>query len=289
MSSPDQSAPDPSVPHHRQPVDPPPVDLPPSHDPDDPAPDERASAPDAAADEWASAPDAAAETDAAAAETAAADERAAGADADGSELEWPLEAPPSRGRQALIPVAIVLAVAAFGVAVGWLWAEIAPRVPVVKADGGRYYYGVAEPEQAVAGDGWFLVLGVIVGVLLAIAAWVLLRRYRGYVMMAALGLGSILGAWVAWFVGYKIAMTEFTRVAATTPVDGRLNAPLELAMTNMNPHKWWFPGLTGVIVAQALAAVLVYTILAGFSAFEDLGTRRPVPLPPEPEPAEAGT
>jgi hypothetical protein len=189
---------------------------------------------------------------------------------------WPSEfelAParpfPDFGQQSAMAFLVTVVVGGVGFAVGLLWLKVAPRVPIIKVPGG-YQYANPEPEQAMAGDGWFLIIGIALGIVLAVGVWFLLRRYRGLGMLVALTVGSLLGAWAAWWLGHHIAITEFNRLAAAAPLGAHLQAPIELAITNMDPRRWWFPGLTGVLVGQALAAALVYTALAGFSPYENL-------------------
>jgi hypothetical protein len=189
---------------------------------------------------------------------------------------WPSEfelAPPERYpgglRQGGMALGVALAVGALGFAVGLLWLAVSPRVPIIKVQGG-YQYAIPEPEQAIASDGWFLFIGVGLGIVLALVSWFLLRRYRGVGMLLALVAGSLLGAWAGWWLGHHIAITDFNHMAAAAPIGAHLQAPIELAITNMDPRRWWFPGLTGVVVGQALAAAVVYTALAGFSGFENL-------------------
>jgi hypothetical protein len=182
-----------------------------------------------------------------------------------------VEVGPSLQRRILVPIGLAVALGVLGVGIGWLWALIAPRLPLVVKNG-AYYYGDAEPEQPVAADGWFLIIGIVAGIVLAVAVWLLLRRYRGVGTLVALTLGSVLGGWVAWYIGYKIGLAEFKSAVATATENTHLNGPLKLGMTNMDPQKWWRPELTGVVMGQALSAALVYTALAGFSAYDDLRT-----------------
>jgi hypothetical protein len=177
--------------------------------------------------------------------------------------------PASLRREAIVPVAVALSIGVLGAGVGWLWAVLAPRVTWVKVEGG-YIFADEEPEQAAAADGWFLLLGAGLGVLLAIAVWVALRRYRGVVMLVGLTLGSLLGATVAWWVGHRIGLTQFNRASASAAVGTRIEAPLGLRITNLDPHRWWLPQVTGVAAAQALTAAFTYTCLAGFSVYDDL-------------------
>jgi hypothetical protein len=166
-----------------------------------------------------------------------------------------------------LSVAVVVTV--LGAGVGWIWSAVAPRVAVIKADGG-FYYADGEPEQPVAADGWFVILGAIAGILLAVAAWHLLRRYRGPIILAGLAVGSLAGAMLASWVGYKIGMAQFDAVRNTAAIGAQLNAPLRLRITDLDPQRAFWSVPSGVIAIQALVAVGVYAVLAGFSKFIDL-------------------
>jgi hypothetical protein len=172
-------------------------------------------------------------------------------------------------------------VAGVGPLLGWLWAELAPRIPIVKVDGG-FVYAEPEPEQAVAADGWFAILAAGAGVLLAVLAWVLLRRYRGVTMVVALALGSLVSAALALWMGHKIGAADFAAVRDAAAVGDRIEAPLTLRITNLDAERWWLPKPTGVGAVQALVAVFTYTCLAGFSSHADLRGRTAAPLPASP-------
>jgi hypothetical protein len=194
----------------------------------------------------------------------------------------------ARRRVGYAALIVVLALAAVGPGIGWLWTVLSPRLPVMKVDGG-YVYVDAEPEQVIAAEGWFAMLAAGAGLLLAILVWLLARRQRGVVLLVALAVGSLAGAWLAWYVGYKIAYAQFLDLSQGAAVGARLNAPLSLRITDLDPHALWPPKLTGVVVIQALVATFVYTLLAGFSAHPGLrgpDLRQVVYHPvPEPEPA----
>src|ERR1700730_13429715 len=136
--------------------------------------------------------------------------------------------PPQRHVGTIIAGVWVPALApVLGAGVGWIWSAVAPRVAVIKADGG-FYYADGEPEQPVAADGWVVILGAIAGILLAVAAWHLLRRYRGPIILAGLAVGSLAGAMLAAWVGYKIGMAQFDAVRNTAAIGAQLYAPLRL-------------------------------------------------------------
>jgi hypothetical protein len=170
---------------------------------------------------------------------------------------------------------MMLVVAASGFGLGWLWTVLSPRVALIKVEGG-FAYADAEPEQALAADGWFLLLGAAAGVLFALLAWIL-RRHRGPAMLLALALGSLGAAWIAWWFGIHIGLAELNAARDAAPIGARVQAPLGLRITDLDRHSAWQPLLTGVVAIQALAAVFCYTALAGFSRYPSL--RGPDPAP----------
>jgi len=182
----------------------------------------------------------------------------------------------------MVGLVVLVIVTALGAGVGWLWEAIAPRLPVIKSAQG-FLYASDEPEQPVGSDGYFVFIGLGVGILIAILAWVLLRRYRGATVLVALTVGSLAGATLAAWVGHKIGMAQFKPVSAAAPIGARLEVPLTLNMTSLDVNKLGrWPRVNGVVAAQALAAAFAYTALAGFSAYADLGRHRSYPAPPPP-------
>ena len=158
-------------------------------------------------------------------------------------------------RELVSALAVVLALAAGGAAVGALWAELAPRLAFRVVRPGLALPVVAEAEEYVAADGRFALLTAGVGVLAGLACW-LLRSSRGPVVLAALAVGGLLGAVVTWRVGMLLA-------PGYSPQDlqevGRTVLPqLEL-------------GALAALVVEPFAAVLVYLAGVGFSAHNDLG------------------
>ena len=193
--------------------------------------------------------------------------------------------PPDRRRRLAGPIVVAVLVAvALGVATGQVWRLVAPRVPIVKLEQG-YAYAEGQPEQVVAADGWFGLVGLIAGVLAAVMAWRVLRHRRGVVVLTALVLGSLVGGWLGWWLGVGLETASFEARAAAAPVGATLDAPLSLRATGVDRnHPWpvelsgWqvTPKATGVMVAQALAAAFTYTVLAAFATDPELR-----PDPPE--------
>jgi hypothetical protein len=185
----------------------------------------------------------------------------------------PTAAPTAPGRpgwlrQLGVVTAVAVATTLLGAPAGWLWAALAPRVEVIKhADG--FAYAEPEPEQAIAADGWFALVGLVAGISLAVLAWVLLRRYRGVAMLVGLIVGSLAGAALAAWVGYRIGSAGFNQIKESALVGARLEAPLRLRMTGM-PGVLWPIRPTGVLAVQAWAAAAMYTFTVLFAADPDL-------------------
>ena len=183
-------------------------------------------------------------------------------------------------RVAVVMASLVLVVAALGAAIGWVWYLIAPALPVIKEKTGLLYAD-PEPEQPIASDSIFVLLGLGVGITAAVLAWMLLRRYRGVAMLLALTVGSLGAGVLAVWVGHWIAVHEFTPVGRAAADGTEIDVPV------MFLNRLWQPRVlhgeqpppSGLIAIQAAAAAFAYTCLAGFSAFDDLGRRRPRPHP----------
>jgi hypothetical protein len=165
-----------------------------------------------------------------------------------------------------VPTALAAAVVAClaGLGVGLLWRAVAPRVEIIKVEQG-FVYAESQPEQAVAADSWFALLGLIMGLVLAVVAWAVLRRRRGLMMAFALVVGSLVGAWLGWWLGVWLDEEAFRAVVGTAQVGDHLRAPLSLGMSGLDHDQLWPPKLTGVVLAQPLGVAIGYTTLAGFS------------------------
>ncbi|NUT06447.1 MAG: DUF2567 domain-containing protein, partial [Hamadaea sp.] len=99
---------------------------------------------------------------------------------DESEYAWVPEPAPEPRRPLLVTLQslAVLLAGVLGFPLGLLWQQLAPNVPVLIVEDGAVYND-PQPEQFMSGDGWFAVLGVSFGIVLAVVAWVLVRRLRG--------------------------------------------------------------------------------------------------------------
>ncbi|SDZ07960.1 Protein of unknown function [Micromonospora pattaloongensis] len=174
-----------------------------------------------------------------------------------------------RLRTLLVALATALAVAALGVPLGLLWRALAPSVPIIKtADGGALTD--PQPQQFVAADGWFAVLGAGFGVLCAIGAWVLLRRHRGPVGLLAVVAGAVAAAPIAWGLGRQIGLSEYRRLLHTAAVGDVLNKPPDLRAGRFELVQGFIPTIQGDLLLPAFGAAVAYTLLAGWSRYASL-------------------
>lgn len=182
---------------------------------------------------------------------------------------WPVVLErPRRGKLWAGPVVgfgLAVVVAALGLPLGALWSAIAPHIPATMTDQGPIYAD-PEGEQPVGGEGTYVFLTLGAGLVLAILAWVLLRRYRGVAVLLGLAVGGVGAGALAWWFGHRIGQT-------TAPVGTTFPAAVRLRVAHLGLWHHWLPYARGDVLFLALAAVLMYVLLAGFSAYPSL--RRP--------------
>ena len=175
-------------------------------------------------------------------------------------------APPARPlKPALIAcglTVVVLAVA--GGPLGLLWHLVAPTVPVINAGDGRIVVNDPSPEEYIASDGLFAIGGFAFGVIAAVVAWLVLRRYRGPWLLAAVTAGCLAAPLVAWQAGRLVGLGAYQDWRTASAPGGTYQAPPDL-------HAY------GILLVPAFAAVIVLTLLAGWSNDPDLD--RPGALP----------
>ncbi|WP_323135724.1 DUF2567 domain-containing protein [Micromonospora peucetia] len=197
----------------------------------------------------------------------------------GYPLAQPVEPDLPRGRAVRLALLAVLAATVLGVPLGLLWAALAPDTPVVKVADGAIY-AEPQPEQPIAADGWFSLLGLGFGVLVALALWFLLRRVRGPVGLFAAVFGTFGAALVAWQVGRRMGLAGYERLLESAPVGQALSKPADLRAGGID---WVFGVLPlphGNLLLPAFGAAVTYTLLAGWSRWPSLRPER------EPGPVE---
>jgi hypothetical protein len=176
---------------------------------------------------------------------------------------------------AALLVALLMSLSGFPL--GWLWSSIAPHTPVQMISEGAVL-SQPEQEQLIADEGWYLILTVLAGIVIASLAWGLLRRYRGVPMALGLAVGGVIGGSItAWF-GHTIGNAHFKDLVAHAPVGTNFVAPVSLRVKAMG---WWhgfLPYARGDVLAFAITALVIYLLLAAFSAFPSLRGPDPTPL-----------
>jgi hypothetical protein len=163
-------------------------------------------------------------------------------------------------------LAVAAAVAGLGAPFGLLWSVVAPDVPVRVTDQGPAY-GQAQPEQLVAADGWFAILAVPFGVLVAAAIWRLVRSARGTPGLVALTIGALGAGLLAWWLGRQVGLADYQTTLAAAETGAQFGRPADLGVAEVG---WWPPRVLGVLVVPALAAAAMYTMLAAWSPFPSL-------------------
>ena len=151
-------------------------------------------------------------------------------------------------RTGLVVVGVLLVVGALAGAV-WLWWS-PPRGIALAL--GPHTLLPDETEAFVAADGRFAALTAGIGLVAGLVGWGL-RSVRGPVTAAALAVGCVAGAGVTALVGRLFGGGQAG--AATQQV---VTPPLELRAT-------------GLLVLEAVVALLVYGVSVTVSARDDLG------------------
>lgn len=117
-----------------------------------------------------------------------------------------------------------------GAPVGLLWSALAPHAHIaISASGATFADGAT--EVFVAGDGWFLGVALVVGLVSGFVTWLVARGSGPYAVIG-LALGGALAAYVAAKVGRRIGQDEL-RAAAAAGVPGTYVANVALQATQV--------------------------------------------------------
>src|SRR5262249_24442861 len=167
--------------------------------------------------------------------------------------------------EALVALGVAGMVALLGFPLGMLWSAVAPHVPAVMTPDGPVY---AQPdgEQPIGAEGTYVFLTAGAGLVLAVLAWVLLRRYRGLAVLLGLVLGGVGAGVLTWWYGHRIGRHS-------APVGAHFDAAVNLRVRQVGLWHHWLPYARGDVLFLAIAAILMYVLLAGFSPYP--GLRRP--------------
>lgn len=168
-------------------------------------------------------------------------------------------APRSRslsGAEVGVAAITVVVLAILGAGVGAVWPAISPHVAVViTADGPNWQPNGG--DEFFAGEGAFALIGIVVGLLSGIAVWFAVRRWRGPVLLAALVVGGLAGALVAWQVGRNVGLAAYQDLLRSTDVGREFNRPVEVRSK-------------GILLLQPVAAAVTYVWLACWKVQPDL-------------------
>ena len=160
-------------------------------------------------------------------------------------------------RNLIVGALAALIIAVAGVALGVVWHFISPTVPVLDAGQNGIVVNDPSPEEYVAADGWFTIIGFVFGLVAAVVAWMVVRRDRGPGLLLGVTIGALTAALVAWQVGRRIGLGAYERWRDTATAGATFHAPPDL-----HTH--------GALLVPAFAAVIVTTLLAGWSNDPDL-------------------
>ena len=161
------------------------------------------------------------------------------------------------GRTAAVAGLITAAMAVAGAPLGLLWSWLAPSVPVVNAGANGIVVNDPSPEEYIAADGWFTLIGFGFGLVAAVVVWLLLRRDRGPALLLGVAFGGLATAATMWAVGRLIGLSAWNEWQQQSAAGDTYSRPPDL-------HAY------GALLVVAFAAVIVTTLLAGWSNDPDL-------------------
>jgi hypothetical protein len=178
--------------------------------------------------------------------------------------------------------ALVVAVVLTGLGAGlaYVWEAVSPRT-VLEMSANGAVYTEPNPEGYVAGESVYLLMTAGLGIVSAVAVWLLMRRRRGPIMLTGLAIGSVAGATLMAWLGQRIGLEEYRQLLTGAPVGTRFEIPVKVysAIIDLAGFK-----IQGAVLVQAMIAVAIYTFLAGFYPTASLRPERaPVHfMPPYP-------
>lgn len=143
----------------------------------------------------------------------------------------------SLGASLLAALAVLLGSTLVGLAGGFTWAQLAPRVVYVVVGGGSADVVNPETTAFIAGDAWYCLIGVAGGLVIGVAAYLLAVRRYGPAPMTAVLAGSIAAAFAARWIGQNSGLGQFDRQLLTSRPGTMLHAPLSLG--GHSPMAFW--------------------------------------------------
>lgn len=157
---------------------------------------------------------------------------------------------PDPTRFAARVVGFLLLACGLGAVAGVLW-WLVVSLPAYQLDSqGRASVSERDLTQFFAGDAWFCLLGLIVGVGLGIFGYRLLRDL-GWPLVLVVVLGGTAAGLLCWAVGYQLGPGEFTSRLAHAPLGG--SVPITLTVRAKAALLFWpLCAVTPVLLASSL-------------------------------------
>ena len=140
--------------------------------------------------------------------------------------------------------------AGLGAGAGVLWWLIV-RLPAYRLDSqGRASVTERELTQFFAGDAWFCLLGLVIGVGLGVLGWRLLRDL-GWPLVPLVVIGGASAGLLCWLVGYQLGPGDFTPRLADASPGGAV--PITLTVRAKAALLFWpLCAVTPVLLASSL-------------------------------------
>jgi hypothetical protein len=135
-------------------------------------------------------------------------------------------------RRAVVASCVIVAAGVvIGLAAGFIWAAVAPRVvyQVVTTNPPTAYATNPETSAFIAADGWYSLLAVAGGVLIGLLGYLAGVRRYGPIPMAGIVLGSTAAAFICGWLGHRQSGAPgFNHLLATSKPGTLLHAPISL-------------------------------------------------------------
>jgi len=174
-----------------------------------------------------------------------------------------------RLRPPAIAAALILLAAPY---LGMLWEWIAPAPTYVNLSG-EVYLNNQDSSEFIAADGWFLILGLLAGVLSAVLGY---WRWRANLaVIVAMGLTAVPAAYIAREVGEAFGPAPIRQTALTLANGATIHGEITV-------------GAHGVLFAWAVGVLITYlSLVGGLERTGSGGDAEPVGWdPPAWEPAD---
>jgi hypothetical protein len=144
-------------------------------------------------------------------------------------------------RRLVLLIGAQLALSALGGVVWQAWSPPTTAYVLAATDGSKFLIP-AQSEGEVAGAGRFAVIALLIGLVMALSVWWLVRERRAWILPVLIGSG-IAGTLITRAVGSALS---------SGPTTGALNTAIQ---PPLRLHGWPWLGL------QAIVAVVVYLVL----------------------------